>query len=201
LIDCAGERAPQSMRTALNLSNFAIHGAKQSDKCRAWINKSAREELPGIGAVGLTMLTNRRTLRIEWGQCDPAGIVFYPQYLIIFDTSTGWLFERTGLTPSAMRKKYRIVGMPIVEVGARFILPCRFDDEIVVESEVGEWGRSSFTVRHRILKAGELALDGFEKRVWAAPHPEQAEAIKAQAVPAEIIASLSDPTGSTTIKF
>jgi len=48
---------------------------------------------------------------------------------------------------------------------------------------------------------GELALDGFEKRVWAAPHPEQAEAIKAQAVPAEIIASLSDPTGSTTIKF
>ena len=60
------------------------------------------------------MLVNRRTLRIEWGQCDPAGIVFYPQYLIIFDTSTGWLFERTGLTPSAMRKKYQIVGMPIV---------------------------------------------------------------------------------------
>ena len=47
-------------------------------------------------------------------------------------------------------------------------MPCRFDDDIVVESEVGEWGRSSFTVRHRILKAGELALDGFEKRVWAA---------------------------------
>jgi 4-hydroxybenzoyl-CoA thioesterase len=147
------------------------------------------------------MLTNRRTLRIEWGQCDPAGIVFYPQYLIIFDTSTGWLFERTGLTPSAMRKKYGIVGMPIVEVGAKFILPCRFDDEIVAESEVGEWGRSSFTVRHRILKAGALALDGFEKRVWAAPHPEQPGAIKAQAVPAEIIASLADSTGTTTIKF
>jgi 4-hydroxybenzoyl-CoA thioesterase len=147
------------------------------------------------------MLVNRRTLRIEWGQCDPAGIVFYPQYLIIFDTSTGWLFERTGLTPSAMRRKYGIVGMPIVEVGAKFILPCRFDDEIVAESEVGEWGRSSFTVRHRILKAGALALDGFEKRVWAAPHPEQPGAIKAQAVPAEIIASLADSTGTTTIKF
>jgi len=147
------------------------------------------------------LLVNRRTLRIEWGQCDPAGIVFYPQYLIIFDTSTGWLFERTGLTPSAMRRKYGIVGMPIVEVGAKFILPCRFDDEIVAESEVGEWGRSSFTVRHRILKAGALALDGFEKRVWAAPHPEQPGAIKAQAVPAEIIASLADSTGTTTIKF
>jgi len=147
------------------------------------------------------MLTNRRTLRIEWGQCDPAGIVFYPQYLIIFDSSTGWLFERTGLKPLAMRKKYGIVGMPVVEVGAQFIMPCRFDDEIIVESEVGEWGRSSFTVRHRVLNESKLALEGFEKRVWAAPHPERAGAIKAQPVPAEIIASLSDPTGATTIAF
>jgi 4-hydroxybenzoyl-CoA thioesterase len=100
-----------------------------------------------------------------------------------------------------MRKKYRIVGMPVVQVGARFLMPCRFDDEIVVESEVGEWGRSSFTVRHRIVKAGELALDGFEKRVWVAPHPDRVGEIKAQTVPAEIIASLADPTGATTIAF
>jgi len=145
------------------------------------------------------MLVNRRTLRIEWGQCDPAGIVFYPHYLIIFDSAAGWLFERSGLTPSEMRKRYKIVGMPVVEVGVRFLAPCRFDDEIVVESEVGEWGKSSFTVRHRVWKAGQLAVEGFEKRVWAAPHPVQKGGIKAQPVPAEIIASLSDPTGKTRV--
>jgi 4-hydroxybenzoyl-CoA thioesterase len=147
------------------------------------------------------MLTNRRKLRVEWGQCDPAGIVFYPQFLIIFDSSTGWLFERTGLTPSAMRQRYSMVGMPIVEVGVRFMKPCAFDDDIVVESEVSEWGRSSFTVRHRILNKGELAVDGFEKRVWAAADPVRPGAIKGQAVPQEIIASLSDPSGATTIGF
>lgn len=147
------------------------------------------------------MLVNRRSLRIEWGQCDPAGIVFYPQYFIIFDTSTGWLFERTGLSPSAMRRKYGIVGLPVVDVGARFFLPCRFDDEIVVESAVSEWGRSSFTVRHHIKKDAQLALEGFEKRVWAAPHPERPGAIQAQPVPAEIIASLSDPPGSLAQTF
>jgi 4-hydroxybenzoyl-CoA thioesterase len=145
------------------------------------------------------MLVNPRTLRVEWGQCDPAGIIFYPQYFIIFDTSTGWLFERTGLSPAAMRRKYSIIGLPVVDVGARFFVPCRFDDEIVVESSVSEWGRSSFKVRHQIKKAGELAVEGFEKRVWAAPHPERAGAIQAQAVPAEIIASLSDPTGSIKV--
>ena len=145
------------------------------------------------------MLVYRRTLRIEWGQCDPAGIVFYPHYLYMFDSNTGWLFERTGLSPLAMRKKYQIVGMPIVEVGARFLKPCRFDDEVVIESEVGEWGRSSFTVRHRIVRNGELMLDGFEKRVWAARDPARPEAIQARAVPAEIIASLSDPSGATKV--
>ena len=145
------------------------------------------------------MLVNRRPLRIEWGQCDPAGIVFYPQYLIMFDTSTSWLFERTGLSPSVMRKKYGIVGMPVLEVGARFVMPCRFDDDVVIESEIGEWGRSSFTVRHRVLREGELALDGFEKRVWAAADPQRPGAIKSQPLPAEIVASLSDSTGGTAV--
>jgi hypothetical protein len=40
-----------------------------------------------------------------------------------------------------------------------------------------------------------LAVEGFEKRVWAAADPEQPGRIKAKPVPPEIIASLSDPTG------
>ena len=144
-------------------------------------------------------LIHRRTLRIEWGQCDPAGIVFYPQYLMMFDSATGELFRRTGLSPRGLREKYGIVGMPLVEQSARFLLPCRFDDEIVLESEVGEWGRSSFKVRHRILKDGVLAVEGFEKRVWAAVDPATPGKIKAERIPPEIIASLSDPSGQTSV--
>ena len=62
-----------------------------------------------------------------------------------------------------MRKKYGIVGMPIVEVGAKFVMPCRFDDDVVVESEVSEWGRTSFTVRHRVLKEGQPVVEGFRE--------------------------------------
>jgi 4-hydroxybenzoyl-CoA thioesterase len=145
----------------------------------------------------MTALVNSRTLTIEWGQCDPAGIVFYPQFLIIFDTSTGLLFTRTGLSPSEMRKRFGIIGMPLVEQGTKFLAPCRFDDEIVVESEVSEWGRSSFTVRHRILNGGTLAVDGFEKRVWAVADPERLGRIKAEPIPREIMACLTDPTGAT----
>lgn len=139
-------------------------------------------------------LVNRRNLRIEWGQCDPAGIVFYPQYMTMFDTSTGMLFERTGLSASAMRKKYGILGMPLVEQGARFLLPCRFDEEIAIDSAVEEWGRTSFTVRHRIFKEGEVAVEGFEKRVWALADPERPGRIKPEPIPREIVAALTVPT-------
>jgi len=143
------------------------------------------------------MLVSRRDLRIEWAQCDPAGIVFYPQYLIIFDTSTGQLFERTGLSASAIRAKYGIVGFPLVECGAKFLLPCHFDDAVTVESQIRAWGRTSFTVQHRVLKAGEEAVEGFEKRIWAGQRADGS--INPEPVPAEVKASLSDASGKTRV--
>jgi 4-hydroxybenzoyl-CoA thioesterase len=142
-------------------------------------------------------LIHRRTFRIEWGQCDPAGIVFYPQFLVIFDAATGDLFARTGLSAAGMRRVHGIIGMPLVEQGAKFLLPCRFDDEVTAESEAGDWGRASFIVRHRIINDGRLAVEGFEKRVWAAADPERPGGIRAMPIPPEIIACLSDPSGKT----
>ena len=148
----------------------------------------------------MAALVNCRTFRIEWGQCDPAGIVFYPQYLMMFDSGTGHLFARIGLPAAEMRRSYGIIGMPLVEQGAKFLLPCRFDDEITIESEAGDWGRASFVVKHRIINGGQLAVDGFEKRIWAAADPERPGRIKAKPIPAEIIACLSDPSGATVCR-
>jgi len=142
-------------------------------------------------------LVHRRTFHIEWGQCDPAGIVFYPRYMEMFDTGTAQLFTHTGLSAAEIRGVYGIIGLPLVEQGAKFLLPCRFDDEVTVESEAGEWGRASFVVKHRILKRDRLAVEGFEKRVWAAADPNRPGQIRAVAIPREVIACLSDPTGTT----
>ena len=53
------------------------------------------------------MLTNTRLIRVQWGDCDPAGIVFYPRYFEWFDAGTILLFEKaTGLTKIKMLAKY-----------------------------------------------------------------------------------------------
>ena len=115
------------------------------------------------------MLTNIRNLRIEWCDCDPAGIIFYPRYFEIFDTCTTVLIERAlGMNKIDYLKAYDFAGHPLVETRARFRQPTRFGDEVAVETALVECGRSSFKLEHRITKAGALAVEGFETRVWVA---------------------------------
>jgi 4-hydroxybenzoyl-CoA thioesterase len=90
----------------------------------------------------------------------------------------------------AMRKAHGCVGFPLVDTRARFLIPSRFDDEVTVATQVTACRRSSFDVHHRLLKGGELAVEGFETRVWVVANPEDAERIKAHPLPAAVIATL-----------
>ena len=113
------------------------------------------------------MLINSRTVRIQWGDCDPAGIVFFPRYFAIFDDSTAMLFERAlGMTKFELTQREKFSGFPLVDIRARFLIPSRFGDDVVVESGVCEFRRSSFDVQHRLLKSGDLGVECFETRVW-----------------------------------
>jgi len=42
------------------------------------------------------MFSSTRKTRIEWGDCDPAGIIFFARYFDMFDVSTTVLIERAG---------------------------------------------------------------------------------------------------------
>jgi 4-hydroxybenzoyl-CoA thioesterase len=135
------------------------------------------------------MLTNARTVRIEWGDCDPAGIVFYPRFFAMFDASTTALFERAlGMTKYKFIERYGIVGYPMVDTRARFIAPAKFGDDVVIESTIKEFRRSSFDVEHRLTNGGALAVEGFETRVWAARDPSDPARIKSAPIPEEVIA-------------
>jgi 4-hydroxybenzoyl-CoA thioesterase len=128
--------------------------------------------------------TNTRTVRIEWGDCDPAGIIFYPTYFRIFDHATAALFEAAlGMTKFEYLKAYDFAGFPLVDTRARFVRPTRFGDDVTVESTI-TFDASTFTVRHRILLKEELCAEATEKRVWVA---RDGAGIKAQAIPQDVL--------------
>jgi 4-hydroxybenzoyl-CoA thioesterase len=138
------------------------------------------------------MLTNTRTTRIEWGDCDPAGIIFYGRYFDIFDVSTTMLVERAlGMKKIEYLKAYDFVGHPLVATRGRFLRPTRFGDEVAIETAVVACGRSSFKLEHRLSLDGALSVEGFETRVWVGLDPTDPTRMKSQPIPAEVVAKLT----------
>jgi len=135
----------------------------------------------------VTTLSNSRTVRIEWGDCDPAGIIFYPRYFEIFDASTAALFERAlGLTKFEQLKRFNFAGYPLARTRAKFIRPTRFGDDVTVDTNI-KFGRASFEIEHRLSLNGETCVECLETRVWVVRDPATG-AIKSQPVPAEVLA-------------
>jgi 4-hydroxybenzoyl-CoA thioesterase len=137
------------------------------------------------------MLVNSRVVRIEWGDCDPAGIVYYPRYFAFFDASTSALLERAlGMTKHQYLKAYDFSGHPLVNTHSRFLIPTRFGDDVTIETRTTDVRRASFDVHHRLLKNGALAVEGFETRVWVQGDPAKGT-MKSAPIPQAVIERLS----------
>ncbi|HEX4810615.1 MAG TPA: acyl-CoA thioesterase [Bryobacteraceae bacterium] len=134
------------------------------------------------------MLIYTRKVQIEFGDCDPAGIVYFPRYFVWFDNNTVGLFAAAGISLRQMLISEEIVGIPMVDARAKFYLPCTFGDEVTIETTIREFRRSSFDVYHRLFNRGELSAEGFETRVWAGSHPDQPGRLKSRPFPADLIA-------------
>ncbi len=125
---------------------------------------------------------------VDWSHCDPAGIIFYPEFYIWFDQATEHLFDANGLSYENLREKYNVVGLPLVESGAKYKAPCKHGEKVEIRSFVEDWAGKTFLVRHRIYhKNGTEAMEGFERRAWAVFNPSSGIGMRAEVVPEEVI--------------
>lgn len=131
-------------------------------------------------------LVHHKRLMIEWGHCDPAGIVFNSRFFEYFDWCAWEMFEvALGMPRSELFKTYDIMGIPLVDARAQFLLPVRFGDVVEVVSAINEFRRSSFDLTHRMSVGGEIAVEGRETRVWATR--DKGDRIRAKPLPAAVI--------------
>ena len=134
------------------------------------------------------MFVHRRDVQIQWGDCDPANIVYYPRYFAMFDDSTSIMFEAAGFSKQDIVHKYGLVGTSMIDTRAKFYLPSTHGDWITIESRIESFGRSSFEVTHMVYKAERLAIEAFEKRVLVGRDPNDPDKLKSAPMPQEIIA-------------
>ncbi len=102
---------------------------------------------------------------VEWGDCDPADIVYYPNYYRWFDNAAHRLFADAGYSLASVREQHRSLGFPLVNATAQFRAPATVGDRLRVVSRVLAVGRKSITVEHLVMRGETLLVEGREVRI------------------------------------
>jgi YbgC/YbaW family acyl-CoA thioester hydrolase len=136
-----------------------------------------KEEFPSMIAV--------HSCQVEWGDCDPAGIIFYPTYFRWMDAAT-WAFLRAvGYDAKRMRAERR--SMPLVSADCQFLQPAEQGDRCEVRSRIARFGGKSFVVAHEVQRRdGNLLARGSETRVWGRHADGPGSTIRGELIPEEI---------------
>jgi 4-hydroxybenzoyl-CoA thioesterase len=134
--------------------------------------------------VSLRTVGSVLPIHVEFGHCDPAGIVWYPNFYEWFDAASHRLAERAGVGLHALRAQ-GFLGLPLMQSGATYLRPVRFGDEVEVHSQVVSFEPRNFRIAHRIVRGSDTMLEGFEVRFLGQPHPQDPLRLRAAEIPAD----------------
>lgn len=138
------------------------------------------------------MATHTTTLRVRWGDVDPAGIVFYPRFLEWYDLAAEMLFESLGLEWPQLFPKYGLLGLPIVESGTTFLSPVRYGDVISIQAVVAWVKDKTLRLEYELRVGDRLCARGFEVRAWVL-RPESPDApLHAGRIPQGVVDRLTE---------
>ncbi|MDQ2779034.1 MAG: acyl-CoA thioesterase [Pseudomonadota bacterium] len=99
-----------------------------------------------------------RPQRIRFAHCDPAGIVFFPQYFVLFNGLVeDWVSDALGIRYAGLITERRI-GLPIVKLDCEFTAVSRLGDEVTLALAVQRIGRSSLTLQLECSGPADLRL-------------------------------------------
>lgn len=104
-------------------------------------------------------------LRVRYGECDPQGIVFNPNYLAYFDHTVTELWRASELG-SWEGMVERGVDVVVGEANVRFRAPARFDDLLALHARIPRLGTTSATIAIDIRRAGEVLVEGWLRQVF-----------------------------------
>ena len=124
---------------------------------------------------------------IRFSDCDPAGIVFYPQYFVMFNgLMEDWVDGPLGIGFADLVAQRR-VGLPTVRLEADFQSVSRFGDDVALSLEVEKLGGKSITLALRCTAAGSGEVRMAVRQVVVTTSLETHRAIE---IPADLRAAI-----------
>jgi 4-hydroxybenzoyl-CoA thioesterase len=136
--------------------------------------------------------TTTYTVDVTFGDCDPAGIVFFPNFSRWMDSASLAFFMQCGVPPWRELVKTRgIVGTPLLEINTKFTKSATYGETLKITTHVEEWRAKVVVQVHRITRAradgGEdLICEGREVRAFVKRDENDPDRLRAIPVPEDI---------------
>ncbi len=126
-------------------------------------------------------------VNVMFGDCDPAGIVFFPNFAKWMDASSLNFFMKCGVPPwRELVKTTGIIGDPLLEVRIKFMRSATYGETLLIHTSIDEWRDKVFVQRHVIKRGEDMLCEGTETRAFCARLPDNPDHIKMISVPEEI---------------
>ncbi len=131
--------------------------------------------------------SNIHHVTVQFGDCDPAGIVFFPNFSRWMDQSSLAFFMACGIPPWRELVKTRgIIGTPLLEIHTRFLKPATYGEQIQVHTTVEEWAVKTFRQRHVVRRGDAVLCEGTEVRAFCIRDAHDPDRIRAIPIPEDL---------------
>ncbi len=143
------------------------------------------------------MRQNQFQIRVNWGDTDKAGIVYYPNYFKWFDIAGHQFFRSAGLSPAKLADKQQII-LPLLDARCTFEKPLYYDDIVTIKTVVSEINHKTVRLNHEVYRGDTRTGHGYELRGWVT---EKDGEIFAVPIPSEVkeILCNDNPAGKKQI--
>lgn len=124
-------------------------------------------------------------VKVEFGDCDPARIVWFPNFFRWIDAASRNFFVVCGVPPwHETAKTMGMIGTPLVDTQASFLKTASYGDVLEIHTSITEWRNKSFVQSYHIMRGDDEIMNCKEVRIFAAD--KEGGGIRALPVPEEI---------------
>jgi acyl-CoA thioester hydrolase len=105
------------------------------------------------------MITSKSQVTVRYAETDMMGVVYHGNYLPWFEVGRTTLLKELGLPYRTLEASGFM--LPVLEVGAKFVRPARYDDLITVTTLLREKPLLHIRLEYEVHRGEELLATGF----------------------------------------
>jgi acyl-CoA thioester hydrolase len=106
--------------------------------------------------------------RVRYAETDQMGMVYYANYFVWMEIGRTDFCRESGFSYADLEREEQAF-LPVAEANCRYVAPARYDDEIVVSTEIARLNRRLIEFSYNIKSKDTLLAQGRTLHVIMGP--------------------------------